>query len=134
MALPQEELPYIKVNDCLRAASARPAHSQIPLHTLIRITPMAYGCHEERYPLPIEAVDTHRPNPKKAGKTGATGASGAASVAETEVKGPSDGTARDYFGAHAGGVAVHAESVKKALEQGLEEGQMTPKAASTSRE
>jgi 6-phosphofructo-2-kinase/fructose-2,6-biphosphatase 2 len=45
--LPQADLPYIK----------------IPLHTVIKLTPKAYGCDEERYTLPIRAVDTHRPKP-----------------------------------------------------------------------
>ena len=45
--LPQADLPYIK----------------IPLHTVIKLTPRAYGCEEERYKVPIEAVDTHRPKP-----------------------------------------------------------------------
>ncbi|KZT26487.1 bifunctional 6-phosphofructo-2-kinase/fructose-2,6-bisphosphate 2-phosphatase [Neolentinus lepideus HHB14362 ss-1] len=45
--LPQADLPYIK----------------IPLHTVIKLTPKAYGCDEERYMLPIGAVDTHRPKP-----------------------------------------------------------------------
>ncbi|PAV17762.1 bifunctional 6-phosphofructo-2-kinase fructose-2,6-bisphosphate 2-phosphatase [Pyrrhoderma noxium] len=45
--LPQADLPYIK----------------IPLHTVIKLTPKAYGCDEERYTLPIGAVDTHRPKP-----------------------------------------------------------------------
>lgn len=45
--LPQADLPYIK----------------IPLHTVIKLTPKAYGCDEERYALPIGAVDTHRPKP-----------------------------------------------------------------------
>jgi len=45
--LPQADLPYIK----------------IPLHTVIKLTPRAYGCEEERYTLPIQAVDTHRPKP-----------------------------------------------------------------------
>ncbi|KAJ3558630.1 hypothetical protein NM688_g811 [Phlebia brevispora] len=45
--LPHEDLPYIK----------------IPLHTVIKLTPRAYGCDEERYTLPIGAVDTHRPKP-----------------------------------------------------------------------
>jgi len=49
--LPQADLPYIK----------------IPLHTVIKLTPKAYGCDEERYALPIQAVDTHRPKPKGAG-------------------------------------------------------------------
>ncbi|KAF9466579.1 6-phosphofructo-2-kinase-domain-containing protein [Collybia nuda] len=48
--LPQADLPYIK----------------IPLHTVIKLTPKAYGCDEERYALPIQAVDTHRPKPKAA--------------------------------------------------------------------
>ncbi|KAF8071991.1 6-phosphofructo-2-kinase-domain-containing protein [Lyophyllum atratum] len=48
--LPQADLPYIK----------------IPLHTVIKLTPRAYGCDEERYALPIQAVDTHRPKPKSA--------------------------------------------------------------------
>ncbi|WFD20548.1 Fructose-2,6-bisphosphatase [Malassezia caprae] len=43
MGYDQNELPYIK----------------IPLHTVIKLTPKAYGCDEERYALPIEAVDTH---------------------------------------------------------------------------
>jgi 6-phosphofructo-2-kinase/fructose-2,6-biphosphatase 2 len=46
--LPQEDLPYVK----------------IPLHTVIKLTPKAYGCDDERYTLPIQAVDTHRPKPK----------------------------------------------------------------------
>lgn len=45
--LPQADLPYIK----------------IPLHTVIKLTPKAYGCDEERYALGIAAVDTHRPKP-----------------------------------------------------------------------
>ncbi|KAH9813861.1 6-phosphofructo-2-kinase-domain-containing protein [Melampsora americana] len=49
--LNQEELPYIK----------------IPLHTVIKLTPKAYGCDEERYSVPIEAVDTTRPKPIKLG-------------------------------------------------------------------
>ncbi|GAN08544.1 fructose- -bisphosphatase protein [Mucor ambiguus] len=44
----QEDLPYIK----------------IPLHTVIELTPKAYGCDEKRYKVDIEAVDTHRPKPK----------------------------------------------------------------------
>ncbi|KAI5480950.1 6-phosphofructo-2-kinase / fructose-2,6-bisphosphatase [Pseudohyphozyma bogoriensis] len=45
--LSQDELPYIK----------------IPLHTIIKLTPRAYGCDEERFKLPIDAVDTTRPRP-----------------------------------------------------------------------
>lgn len=42
-----EDLPYLKV----------------PLHTLVKLTPVAYGCEVEHIRLPIEAVDTHRPRP-----------------------------------------------------------------------
>ena len=42
---PLSELPYIKV----------------PLHTLIKLTPQAYGCEAEFIRFPIEASDTHRP-------------------------------------------------------------------------
>lgn len=42
-----EELPYIK----------------IPLHTVIKLTPKAYGCVEERFSLDVPAVDTHRAKP-----------------------------------------------------------------------
>ncbi|RCH87435.1 Fructose-2,6-bisphosphatase [Rhizopus azygosporus] len=44
-----EDLPYIK----------------IPLHTVIELTPKAYGCEEKRYKVDIDAVDTHRPKLKK---------------------------------------------------------------------
>lgn len=48
---PPEELPYLEV----------------PLHSVIKLTPVAYGCKMEELPLPIEAVDTHRPKPKVMG-------------------------------------------------------------------
>eukprot|EP00091_Calanus_sinicus_P004376 TRINITY_DN14640_c0_g1_i1.p1 TRINITY_DN14640_c0_g1~~TRINITY_DN14640_c0_g1_i1.p1 ORF type:complete len:264 (-),score=43.58 TRINITY_DN14640_c0_g1_i1:92-883(-) len=47
MDKPLSELPYVKV----------------PLHTLIKITPVAYGCEVEYISLPIDAVDTHREKP-----------------------------------------------------------------------
>ncbi|CAI2173748.1 20260_t:CDS:2 [Funneliformis geosporum] len=46
--LPHDDLPYIK----------------IPLHTIIKLTPKAYGCAEVRYKVDIDAVDTHRPKPQ----------------------------------------------------------------------
>lgn len=36
----------------------------VPLHTVIKLTPVAYGCKVEYIKLPIPAVDTHRPKPK----------------------------------------------------------------------
>lgn len=43
-----DELPYLRV----------------PLHTIIKLTPVAYGCRVEHIPLDIPAVDTHREKPK----------------------------------------------------------------------
>ncbi|KAF9239651.1 6-phosphofructo-2-kinase-domain-containing protein [Melanogaster broomeanus] len=63
--LPQADLPYIK----------------IPLHTVIKLTPKAYGCDEERYTLPIQAVDTHRPKPSN-----------------PQIEVPQASSAREYYG------------------------------------
>ena len=63
--LPHADLPYIK----------------IPLHTVIKLTPKAYGCDEERYTLPIGAVDTHRPKPGTV----------------TPAAPPTIGTGREYY-------------------------------------
>ncbi|CAK8688827.1 unnamed protein product [Clavelina lepadiformis] len=35
-----------------------------PLHTVVKLTPVAYGCKVESYPLGVQAVDTHRPKPE----------------------------------------------------------------------
>ncbi|KAG9040861.1 Fructose-2,6-bisphosphatase [Tulasnella sp. UAMH 9824] len=69
----QEDLPYIN----------------IPLHTVIKLTPKAYGCDEERYKVPIQAVSTHRPKPKA--ETGAQG-----DPAAVEKKRAT--SARNYYG------------------------------------
>ncbi|KAI8586760.1 Fructose-2,6-bisphosphatase [Geranomyces variabilis] len=45
-----EELPYVK----------------IPLHAVVKLTPKAYGCMEERYTVDVPAVDTHRSMPHPA--------------------------------------------------------------------
>jgi hypothetical protein len=92
MGISQAEIPYIKV--CSMSYCLPPNRTdlsdQVPLHTLIKLSPRAYGCEEERYPLPIAAVDTHRPKPNR--KTNAN----------TPVRSPPAGevasTARDYFG------------------------------------
>jgi len=44
---PAEELPYIKV----------------PLHTVLKLTPVAYGCNVEMVALSVPSVDTHRSKP-----------------------------------------------------------------------
>lgn len=44
---PAEELPYLKV----------------PLHSIIKLTPQAYGCKVELFKIPIDCVDTHRFKP-----------------------------------------------------------------------
>ncbi|KAJ8936995.1 hypothetical protein NQ314_012077, partial [Rhamnusium bicolor] len=43
-----DELPYLVV----------------PLHTIIKLTPVAYGCRVEHISLNVDAVDTHRSKPK----------------------------------------------------------------------
>lgn len=43
-----EELPYLKV----------------PLHTVLKLTPYAYGCKVEPIKLDVPAVDTYREKPK----------------------------------------------------------------------
>ena len=45
MDTPLEDLPYLEV----------------PLHTLIKIIPVASGCEIEKVTLGVKAVDTHRP-------------------------------------------------------------------------
>uniref|UniRef100_A0AAV2M654 6-phosphofructo-2-kinase domain-containing protein n=1 Tax=Knipowitschia caucasica TaxID=637954 RepID=A0AAV2M654_KNICA len=45
---PAEELPYLKC----------------PLHTVLKLTPVAYGCKVESISLNVEAVDTHREKPE----------------------------------------------------------------------
>lgn len=42
-----DELPYLKV----------------PLHTVIKLTPVAYGCKVETFQLKVDAVNTHREKP-----------------------------------------------------------------------
>jgi len=43
-----DELPYI----------------DFPLHTIIKLTPLAYGCAEERVDFGIDAVSTYIPRPQ----------------------------------------------------------------------
>lgn len=45
----KEELPYIKV----------------PLHTIMKLTPVAYGCEVEEFKIDVPCVDTHRQKPEK---------------------------------------------------------------------
>ncbi|XP_056001487.1 6-phosphofructo-2-kinase/fructose-2,6-bisphosphatase 1-like isoform X6 [Ostrea edulis] len=40
------------------------AYLKVPLHTVIKLTPVAYGCRVEFVNLNIEAVNTHREKPK----------------------------------------------------------------------
>ncbi|XP_013792767.1 6-phosphofructo-2-kinase/fructose-2,6-bisphosphatase-like [Limulus polyphemus] len=42
-----EDLPYLRV----------------PLHTVLKLTPVAYGCEMNLFKLPVDAVDTHRDKP-----------------------------------------------------------------------
>ena len=38
-------------------------YMEIPLHTVLKLEPRAYGCHVEQVKLPVECVTTHRPKP-----------------------------------------------------------------------
>lgn len=43
-----DEMPYLKC----------------PLHTVLKLTPVAYGCKVESISLNVEAVNTHRDRPE----------------------------------------------------------------------
>jgi len=81
---PSDELPYL----------------QVPLHTVIKLTPVAYGCRVEYVKIPIEAVDTHRAKPTVPGfldqkfKRGAGGTNSGGSASGTSSPEPD----RAYFG------------------------------------
>lgn len=53
---------YAQVCFCFDLADELP-YLKVPLHTVIKLTPVAYGCLEEHINLDVEAVDTHRPRP-----------------------------------------------------------------------
>ena len=36
---------------------------KVPLHSIIKLTPIAYGCEVDDIQIPIEAVNTHRGKP-----------------------------------------------------------------------
>ncbi|KAJ3032642.1 Fructose-2,6-bisphosphatase [Rhizophlyctis rosea] len=55
--LSNEELPYV----------------DIPLHTVVRLTPKAYGCLEERFEVDVPAVDTWRPRGARTEEVGGEG-------------------------------------------------------------
>ena len=48
---PEEELPWL----------------QVPLHTLIKLEPIAYGCMVHYIKFPVDCVNTHRSKPKRPG-------------------------------------------------------------------
>lgn len=60
-----QEITY--VNDCGLFNSDELPYLEVPLHTVIKLTPVAYGCRVEYVSLSIEAVDTHRPKPSVPG-------------------------------------------------------------------
>lgn len=37
---------------------------EVPLHTVIKLTPVAYGCDIEYIKINVDAVCTHRPKPE----------------------------------------------------------------------
>jgi len=42
---------------------------KVPLHTIIKLTPVAYGCQVDEIHLPIVAVNTHREKPRVVSQT-----------------------------------------------------------------
>lgn len=112
MGLTQEELPYIKASTdgepelATHALIQRP-FLQVPLHTLIKLTPMAYGCEEERFSLEIPAVDTHRPKPAARKNSHDAVASAPVEETDTATTTTKPGVARDYFGDAAPTATAH---------------------------
>ncbi|XP_028414646.1 LOW QUALITY PROTEIN: 6-phosphofructo-2-kinase/fructose-2,6-bisphosphatase-like [Dendronephthya gigantea] len=49
---PSDQLPYMRV----------------PLHTVYKLTPIAFGCRVEKIAIDVDAVDTHVPHPSRASK------------------------------------------------------------------
>ena len=47
MEIDEEELPYLEV----------------PMHTIFKLSPKAYGCDKETISLNVDCVSTHRPKP-----------------------------------------------------------------------
>ena len=47
----EDDLPYLEV----------------PMHTLIKLEPRAYGCDKSVISLPVDCVSTHRPKPEVPG-------------------------------------------------------------------
>lgn len=47
-----------------KSASDLP-YLEVPLHTVIKLTPVAYGCRMEQIHLPVKAVNTHHQQPPK---------------------------------------------------------------------
>lgn len=56
-------LPRISFKLHVYFVTDRLPYLKCPLHTVLKLTPVAYGCDVEKYPLDIKAVDTHRPKP-----------------------------------------------------------------------
>ncbi|GFR58367.1 6-phosphofructo-2-kinase/fructose-2,6-bisphosphatase, partial [Elysia marginata] len=54
--IPNETLVRLRISDDL-------PYLKVPLHTVIKLTPVAYGCRVEFDSLDIPAVDTHRERP-----------------------------------------------------------------------
>lgn len=46
---PSDQLPYMRV----------------PLHTIYKLTPIAFGCRVEKFKIDVDAVDTHVPHPSR---------------------------------------------------------------------
>ena len=56
---------------------------KIPLHTLIKLSPAAYGCEDTLIEFDIPAVDTHRPRSAGSGSIGGDAIDGAAGMSSS---------------------------------------------------
>ena len=52
MEVEEDDLPYL----------------EIPMHTVMKLEPRAYGCHLEQVKLNVDCVNTHRPKPEVPGE------------------------------------------------------------------
>jgi len=48
---------------CLCLVSDALPYIRVPLHTVFKLTPVAYGCRSDQIKFNIEAADTYRPRP-----------------------------------------------------------------------
>ena len=56
------------VGRCLLLVMIGPAKHKVPLHSVIKLSPKAYGCQSELIRFDVASVSTHRPKPEVPGQ------------------------------------------------------------------